>query len=251
MPRWINRVLLKGQAPLMPMTVTRRHEHVQREWSWNTRKLGIRVEAVCRQCNNGWMSDLETAVGTFTAPMISEGRATVLDAHRQTMLATWATKVTMLLEVGLPSVERPHIYYSADDRRRLRTTMEPPENVVVWISKVAARGCHGQLSPLASIRDGATTILGHFATLWIGQLVIQVLAYRPGEILVGNRYRSYAGRRSWMELLLQIWPASEAALIWPTIKTLTPDELSLLTTRFIDGPPPQKGPRRAKSAPEP
>src|SRR6266446_3035138 len=65
---------------------------------------------------------------------------------------------------------------------------------------------------LSTSPDGAT-ISGHVSTFNFGQLVIQVLAHRPGEIRIGNRLPVRAG--PWQDSLLQIWPMASTGIIWP------------------------------------
>jgi hypothetical protein len=49
-----------------------------------------KIRAVCGDCNNGWMSRLETAVKPIILPMI-RGDACTLDTEAQALLARWIT----------------------------------------------------------------------------------------------------------------------------------------------------------------
>jgi hypothetical protein len=50
-----------------------------------------------RQCNNGWMSDLENAVRPTMVCLIND-IAMELDAEQQRLLALWAVKTAMVIE---------------------------------------------------------------------------------------------------------------------------------------------------------
>src|SRR4051794_30508676 len=59
----------------------------------------IWANAVCRPCNNGWMSRLETAVQPALEPLIlgPSRQGSIEDA---TILATWATKTSLIVELA-------------------------------------------------------------------------------------------------------------------------------------------------------
>jgi hypothetical protein len=51
--------------------------------------MGVRVNAVCKPCNEGWMERLETEVRSFLTPMIRDGSETMLSREQQFTLARW------------------------------------------------------------------------------------------------------------------------------------------------------------------
>jgi hypothetical protein len=75
-----------------------------------------KVRSVCASCNNGWMSDLESAVKPFLGPMVLNGRRTRLAVASQTQLATWAVKTALVLDrlhpnaAVVPKSEYPAFY---------------------------------------------------------------------------------------------------------------------------------------------
>lgn len=74
------------------------------------------VRAVCKQCNEGWMSHLELSVKGFLGPMLLEGRQTTLSEADQNKLATWAVKTAMMMdhlhpnELVVPRVQFSEFY---------------------------------------------------------------------------------------------------------------------------------------------
>lgn len=57
----------------------------------------IRIRAVCRTCNNGWMSGLEEEVRPVLTPLV-EGAACALDTEQLRTLAQWLTLKTLIVE---------------------------------------------------------------------------------------------------------------------------------------------------------
>src|SRR5438477_2513080 len=60
--------------------------------------LGLLTRAVCRTCNNGWMSGLESLVQPILQPMM-RGKPRTLSAEDQLILARWLMKTAMMMEV--------------------------------------------------------------------------------------------------------------------------------------------------------
>jgi hypothetical protein len=76
------------------------------ERSWSASDAEVVVRAACARCNNTWMNDLDLAVEPIIVPLI-RNRAQALGAEERTLLATWATKIALLLGTSLakpPSV---------------------------------------------------------------------------------------------------------------------------------------------------
>jgi hypothetical protein len=72
-------------------------EHLEYERSWEAEDAEFVVRAVCASCNNGWMNDLDHAVMPIVVPLIRNDAPPIADDER-TLLATWATKIALLLE---------------------------------------------------------------------------------------------------------------------------------------------------------
>jgi Adenylyl/Guanylyl and SMODS C-terminal sensor domain len=59
-----------------------------------------RNKIVCRTCNQGWTSDLESEISPLLGPMIVEGRRTLLDEEKQNLVALWSIKTAMTPEAA-------------------------------------------------------------------------------------------------------------------------------------------------------
>ena len=88
-----------------------------------SRKLDVTTRTVCRDCNCGWLSEFENRVKSLAAPLIAgEGVAAgVLAPESQALLAAWAYKMAMLLDVAHPSTSRE--FFIPSDGLRFRRTI--------------------------------------------------------------------------------------------------------------------------------
>ena len=93
LPLWIQRAAL-ARDPTAEMFC---------EWgarTWRVRitdkkSNAIIVNRVCRPCNNGWMSALETQVEPFIEPAIFEERVVTWTRTQQRVIATWIAKAVV------------------------------------------------------------------------------------------------------------------------------------------------------------
>jgi|ERR1700733_3821624 len=124
-PEWI------GELFAAVGTVTIEEGHPDRAMrSYDLTPFDQTVRAVCDQCNNGWMSRLETAVQPFLGPMIRHGRPTRLKPPQQALLARWAVKTALMAEYLHP-VER---IIPIAENNRFYTLQQPPAGYAVWLA---------------------------------------------------------------------------------------------------------------------
>src|SRR5215207_3913590 len=71
---------------------------------WEQPLLKVQVRAPCKQCNNGWMADIEKAAAPIVGPMI-QGTRLLLDASAQQKVATWAVLKAMVTTRTSPKQE--------------------------------------------------------------------------------------------------------------------------------------------------
>ena len=53
--------------------------------SWRVARAGVRVRLVCGECNNGWMSDLETRVKPVIEPLLEDSAVVLSTDDRKTL----------------------------------------------------------------------------------------------------------------------------------------------------------------------
>jgi len=198
----------------------------------------ITVKSVCGQCNNGWMSDLETVNIPIIGSMFNDLSIT-LNHDMQRKVAEWTVKTAMVLDSTRPKAAGAR-FYRKSDCAAMRESLTMPQHTRVWIGRsdekhVLALGTDYQYLQ-ANTREvhGKSTIttivVGHFVAQSITQrkmpafdhLDMPVLQPKPGN---------------WNPYLLPIWP-SERVVIWPPERSFTnggPEGIAYLMDRWRTG----------------
>ena len=227
LPRWLKVAfdggdLVRGKVVRMSETGVHSHEQPL---------LAGRVKAVCGECNNGWMHDLEGGVRDFLSAMI-RGRVVWLDATRLEALASWSLKTVFMFREANPNSTReiiPAEDYTAFYRDRLPSHLmsarlaciaPPVDGHVVMAVDFSC--------PTYGLSDGG---FGYIATLRIGYFVVQI--FRAGPLDEASRVRRFAPTGNTVSL----WPMAPASY-WPPLLPIPgqgwqqfthPDELTLPT----------------------
>ena len=64
---------------------------------YSTNRIEQRAGCACRECNNGWMSDLERLTKSILGPMV-DGSSTQVSGDAQLVLAAWMLKTLMVFD---------------------------------------------------------------------------------------------------------------------------------------------------------
>ena len=197
----------------------------------------FKTRKLCRrQCNNGWMSNLENAVRPTMGGLIND-IAMELDAEQQRLLVLWAVKTAMVIE-GVKQAKNG--FYTPEERSTFRQTLIPPVQTAVWVGRCAqSNNLHGEARKLHVSNPTATNPLedGCATTFVIGRLVMQVLSIkRRADAMHGSlRLRMRSGPRD--ARLVQVWPVEKQSLGWPPPESFSDldDGLLDLRRRFAVG----------------
>ena len=221
-PKWIRDVLPKGQVKgysqqhriavgtgrVTEITGTLRHPAADRQ-----------VKVVCqRECNGGWMSQLELAAKPVLVPLIL-GERPHLSEQDQMLLAFWAAKTAMMLQFIHPADIRgiPTAHYQWVYERR-----EAPPDMRVWLSAASdhfyrtahytrARRLPGAIPPwLRPPPDEPTPPDAYTAVMVIGRLVLSLVGWKTSDwdFTVAPDDRWAPARRC-------IWPPRPGGWSWP------------------------------------
>lgn len=171
-----------------------------------------RVRAVCRSCNNTWMSQLEEAVrASLTALM--EGRPLELADAERDVLAAWITLKVMVAEHDRPELAA----FTSNELAQFREGRHIPPHLSLWLY-----GSNGTQWRSAYYRSsftmwrsltpprGLTAKNVAAATFGIGGLLVFSVYDAPGILSIDGN--AYGGQR--------LWPPSEAPVIWPPVRRL-------------------------------
>jgi hypothetical protein len=146
--------------------------------------LNIVLKAgLCQPCNNEWLAPVERRVQAILLPMALRTEASViLDAAGQALLAFWAVKTVLLLELAIrqkfPGRRAIEGYVATGPELAwLRERAEPPPRAMVWLG---CWDCEREV-PVNYEPSGAelptrdrTELGGHLATFTLGYAVFQV-----------------------------------------------------------------------------
>jgi hypothetical protein len=226
LPQWIGRLVHVHMPPKgrwESIQVAMRpdapdHQHTRIVGNPSSKKLRIACGA---NCNNGWMSRLETAVRPHLEPMILD-RPMAIDAAGQTCLATWLTKTALVHELAAPGTAVATSY----DRRWFGEHQYPPPGSQMWLARF-----EGELGSVFYSRrtmtlaksDDPTFQLQAYAqlfTLLIGHVVLQAMIPKQPQVAYPQRKKQ--------PFSVQFWPPS-TSVNWPPVETLTDESLVKFT----------------------
>lgn len=193
-----------------------------------TKELDMKARAVCKKCNGGWMSALESDIKGFLAPMISDpSLRTVLSSDQQTLLATWAAKSAMVLEHASPRAKK---IYTFDQRNYLKENCRPPSGIAVCVARYnGTRRLHSTLKNLrAETAERVQT-----ATVAVDNVIVHVTTGpwptdRPHRVISGEQ-------RRWDPYVVDIWPIQQQEVAWPPAQRVTDQDLYAFADRFERG----------------
>jgi hypothetical protein len=201
-PKWISRELGHRSGFTMPSPYGPRR----------LRSLDI-TAPICVTCNNRWLGVLEKDVQPVLAPLI-RGEERTLSPGEQQLLATWAVKTTLMLDLlsGKPLIPTA-FYYD------LRLRRCPHEGQLVWLG--AYRDCHyaawaqrGELHVGISAGEPPNAFVSTFAAF---RVVFQVAgAFDRGVTFNEGRLLAAA--------LARVWPPGGHSVDWPPKKLAFGDD---------------------------
>jgi hypothetical protein len=172
----------------------------------------VTVGVVCKTCNNGWMSTLESQAKPYLDPML-HGHGRALHATGIRTLAAWALKTSMMVEHMdgakrrvIPSEEYAHLFENG----------EPSERVRIWMAAytgteaTAVGGMWGldaetnetgprEWEPDRGVRDiwGGTVLFGPVLLQLVGTTLVPLLE-AVQDMPHTQRIWPYRGPFTWM-----------------------------------------------------
>jgi hypothetical protein len=214
----------------------------ERPETW--RGAEITIKRVCKRCNSGWMSDLETEAKPLITPLLAD-LAIPLDRPIQRVIARWSIKTAMVFEFS-PGKGWPSLFTAADrqiiaDPHSARL----PADIVVWIGRkaesdvtlAAARRLLHPI-PIEPARGPSPIEEGYGTTFAFGRLVLQVLRVKRRENSAPGITTIHPRQGPWGQLLSQVWPSRRAVVQWPPPASFSEAGTTLddLSERFATGP---------------
>jgi hypothetical protein len=209
---------------------------IEKEWT---------VKTICKTCNEGWMSKLETANEPLIGPPI-DGKSILLDQLQRMFVAAWSAKTAMMMDSTTQSA-RP-LFYTEDERHALMTSTEVPPRTTVWLGRFLGTVNLGAVSFNVSVREELWRDVWptRVTTFLLGHLVIQVVTVHIHAVAVhaSAEYRNRTIRISctkgpWDEILVACWPPDGRNLYWPPVLAFHEDiggmDFTALSDRYSIG----------------
>lgn len=170
----------------------------------------VEIRTVCKNCNNGWMSELESESMPLLGSML-EDVALGLDTSHQTLAAAWATKTAVVLD----SIKRRDRFYTESECNNLRTARDIPLGTKIWVGRYFGRSLHAGGGTVRYDAPGTAGVAqGSVVTLLVGHLIFQVFTMRI-RAGYGASITIPSNSGKWEQLLNPIWPANPGNVTWP------------------------------------
>jgi hypothetical protein len=226
-PRWLAD-LVPGEAPL---TMRRSGK---RPASWESSGLDVRVKQVCRECNNTWMSELETRSRPLVSELATDARTAPLSHAEQITLSAWLYKTAIMLALAYPAEDRfvlPGDYHYFYEHRR------PPHGTTIWIAALVQteeelRIGWTQPERLDFTREADGTAIeppGYRLSLSVLALLCQIVHDPHGG--------SFARPREYRDVWTRVMPISKGE--WPPGRHIASSEIEdVARGRIFSGPEP-------------
>jgi hypothetical protein len=165
--------------------------------SWTSRELDVVASRVCEPCNTGWMAASENRARPYLSALV-QGRDCTLYRKGQTVLATWAAKTALALQLAIPgNIAIPQLHYRQIAKRQTR----PPDNTQIWLA--AYEGIHQLFSDPKHLTlaptEGGPPVDGYQMTFVINHAVFQVFGHFYKEPVTRER-------PALADVAPQIWP---------------------------------------------
>jgi hypothetical protein len=176
------------------------------------------VRCVCeKRCNNGWMSDLETASIPILGSMIAD-KSMFLDSPQQSTIAAWAVKTAMVLDAVIrPISGKSFTFYSETECHNLRESLVIPARTMVWLGRFLGAGLGAWSSVLlGTFPDDAGKYPMRATTFVMGSLAIQVLSARAPAKYEHAAVGVNPTQGPWDEILVTAWPSIHR-IYWPPV----------------------------------
>ncbi len=199
--------------------------------------LDLKVEAVCSNCNSGWMSKLESSVQPILSPVIKDGESMYFAKRDINKLAAFTFKNAVIANCLNPAREP---FFTRAARERFRETRHIPTSVSCWLAGLSTPILTGLnfgyvLGLQTRYENGVWDDLEIYVyTFAIGYLVLQLRAFRFADMMHRGRTlpRSLPQNPFWDHYSIPFWPNSASMLRWPPAEHLSEDFLSKYTGRW-------------------
>ena len=167
--------------------------------------LRVKIPRVCRNCNTDWLGAVEDRAKAAMIPWIRGNHGTLSESDER-LLAFWAVKTAMTVQLAYPAPRRPiparhyaEVHRNGD---------HPPGGVYVWagVDDDVPTGemlLFGTQPIEFDFGASSRTYVAYQVTMILNHLVLKVVGHDgPGELQLGVIFSNMDAVRP----LLKIWP---------------------------------------------
>lgn len=190
-PRWLTTVLpdqersrgqdtamvyLDGSGNSKPLM---NHREMKEQFTSTT------VTRVCRECNHGWMNDLETSVRPSLSQLV-RGQAVYLNRETLLTLATWIAKTCLMADFTYPESSAIPL----GDYRWMFKTKQPPPLMQIWMVPIQGNDWALRMEHIAvlygdpSIIDASQPYNAYSTTIGLGKVGFCVMGTTNSELFL-------------------------------------------------------------------
>lgn len=199
----------------------------------NGKTLNHTLKIVCEDCNNNWMSQIESKAKPILESLILN-KPIVLNRSQQKFIIQWAILRTIISEY----TDQPTKAITAKERKTFYQTNEGPANWYVWIAKkksnsetwpvyhhIAIKGAYQQRGGFLLNKSpyAYNTQSSYFG---LGECIIYTFSW-PIETL---RYRV---TNDWAKKMISLHPNENYQINWPDVPCMNDIEVDDLRRNIV------------------
>jgi hypothetical protein len=189
--------------------------------------FSLTLKAVCRPCNNVWMSDIERQAKPLLTTMFQYQDVKVpLNEAAQCDLARWAFKTACVLA----NVQRDAPAIPPGQCVEFHETDQIPLGVQVWIGTASiiphehglqlVESQVGPFNAVFSMGDMEGVIPGYLARFRVLNVFFEVKGLKPEVPGIPGAYIDVVTKGNLSRALLPIWPLEHPKVFWPPVESL-------------------------------
>jgi hypothetical protein len=189
-----------------------------KQFHWENTALHPKSQVVCGDCNNGWMSELETKTKSVAADIVVNGTPKILDDRSVAIIAAFG----FLKGIVADHMHQGEPFYSVPQCHSFREALSIPDGVHIWLgsSPFAIGIFHGWTASTAPKSPRGFDM--NIFTYALGHLIIQVVGCRWKRKSIQRHAKPPSIRQSvqWVKHSIPIWPTSRTPITWPPVAHL-------------------------------
>jgi len=174
------------------------------------------IKTVCRPCNNGWMSKLESECIPVIGSML-QGLSVPLLQEQQELVSMWAMKTAMMMD-SIKGRDAAKRFYTHDECEQLRLQRTIPDETRVWLGHNVGEVLGGfgtDFTAVAAELGMQCIARGTSSTIIVGRLSLQIVTVHRFPEHLGRDISDVQPKAAdWESQLIQIWPATRY-ISWP------------------------------------